>query len=238
MRLEHSCGRIQLNSDKHKPANASGNALIYVLLALALLAGLTMVLSRGASTGGDNLDVERAELATTRMTAYAGAAKGVIDQMMMSGSNMNNLDFVRPNQASFDTGVHIHKIHHPAGGGLTRGEASPDMFITATDTPLPGWYFTDEMNVDWTPTGANDVVLVAYRIHESICANINKKIKGSATIPILYGGMAQAFLTTADGGGGSFLGVNTCADCAGYPSLCVSNPTQTEHTYYNVISAQ
>ena len=227
-----------MNSDKHSPASASGNAMIYVLLALALLAALTMALSRGASTGGDNLDAEKAELATTRMTAYAGSAKGVIDQMMMSGSNVNNLNFARPNQTSFDTGVHIHKVYHPSGGGLTLQGASSDMFITATDAPLPGWYFSDEMNVDWTPTVANDVVLVAYRIQQSVCANINKKITGSTDIPALTTGMAEVFLPAEEGGGGSSLSVVTCADCEGYPSMCVSNGTADAFSYYNIISAQ
>ena len=227
-----------MNSDKHRPDTSAGNALIYVLLALALLAGLTMVISRGASTGGDDLTAERAELATTRMTAYAGSAKSVIDQMMMSGSNVTNLNFARPNQTSFDAGTDIHKVYHPSGGGLTLPEASPDMFITASDAPLPGWYFSDEMNVEWTPTGANDVVLVAYRIHRTVCENINKKITGSADIPALPGGMASVFLPAEDGGGGSNLSAATCADCEGYPSMCVSNNTQDAYSYYNIISAQ
>lgn len=238
MRLEHCCGRIQLNSDKHRPDTSAGNALIYVLLALALLAGLTMVISRGASTGGDDLTAERAELATTRMTAYAGSAKSVIDQMMMSGSNVTNLNFARPNQTSFDTGTNIHKVYHPSGGGLSMSEASSDMFITANDAPLPGWYFSNEMNVEWTPTTANDIVLVAYRIHRNVCENINKKITGSTAIPALPGGMASVFLPAADGGGGSDLSAATCADCEGYPSMCVSNNTQDAYSYYNIISAQ
>jgi hypothetical protein len=158
--------------------------------------------------------------------------------MMMSGTNVNSLDFIRPSAPAFETGVNIHKVHHPAGGGLSLQEPSTDMFITASDSPLPGWYFTDEMNVDWTPTTANDVVLVAYRIHQNICENINKKITGSTNIPALPGGMAAVFLTAADGGGGSNLSVVTCADCEGYPSMCVSNSAQDAYSYYNIISGQ
>lgn len=238
MRLEHCCGRIQLNSDKHGQGSSAGNALIYILLALALLAGLTMVISRGASTGGDDLNAERAELATTRITAFAGSAKNVIDQMMMSGSNINNLSFTRPNQASFDLGVNIHKVFHPSGGGLTLPDMSRDMFITANDTPLPGWYFSNEMNVEWTPTMANDLVLVAYRIPLSVCASINKKITGTTTIPALTVNMATIFVPVEFGGGGGSLNSTTCLACIGYPSLCVSNSTADLYSYYNIISAQ
>ena len=229
-----------MNSDKHRPAGASGNAMIYILLALALLGALTMVLARGSGSGEDNLSAERAELATTRITAYAGSAKNVIDQMMMSGSAASDLDFIKPNHVSFDAGVDIHKVYHPAGGGLSFPEVTPDIFITATDAPVPGWYFSDELNVEWTPTAADDLVLVAYRINRDVCAKINQKITGSADIPDLGGGLAAVFLSAADGGGGVDLDttVTSCPECEGYPSMCVSNNTGNGFAYYNIISAQ
>lgn len=227
-----------MNSDKHRPNGIRGNALIYILLALALLAGLTMVLSRGAGTGGDDLSADKAELSTTRMVAYAGSAKNVVDQMLMSGSQPGDLIPLRPDQLGFDTGVNIHKIYHPAGGGLSYKKPTSDIFITAAGAPAPGWYFTNEMNVEWTPTSANDLVLVAYRIHRNICENINKKITGSTAIPALQHVMANIFLTAADGGGGAALDTAACAECKGYPSLCVSDNAQAEYSYYNIISAQ
>lgn len=214
-----------------------GNALIYILLTLALLAGLTMVLSRGASTGGDDLAADQAELATTRMAAYAGSAKSAVDQMMMSGSQLADLVLLRPNQVGFDAGSNIHKIYHPAGGGLTYKEPTTDIFATTTDTPAPGWYFTNEMNVEWTPSTANDLVFVAYRINRSLCENINQKITGSADIPVLTV-TDEVLLPTLDGGTGGTLDTAACAECEGYPSLCVSNTAESNYSYYNVIAAQ
>lgn len=214
-----------------------GNALIYILLALALLAALTMALSRGAGTGGDDLAADQAELATTRMVAYAGSAKSVVDRMLMSGSQVPDLVLLRPNQAGFDAGSNIHKIYHPAGGGLAFKEPTSDIFVTAADTPAPGWYFTGEMNVEWTPSAADDLVFVAYRIHRSLCENINKKITGSADIPILTV-TDETFLPTLDGGTPGDLDTAACAECEGYPSLCVSNAAESNYSYYNVIEAQ
>lgn len=212
--------------------------MVYILLALALLAGLTMVLSKGANDGGTDLSADQAELATTRMVAYAGSAKSAVDQMLMSGTKFSDLILLRPNHTDFNMGDDIHKIYHPAGGGFAYKGPSTDIFVTSTDTPGPGWYFTNEMNVEWTPTNANDLVFVAYRIHRSLCENINKKITGSTSIPALTGGMASVFLTVDDSGGGAALDTSTCANCEGYPSLCVSNNTQTDYSYYNIIEAQ
>lgn len=212
--------------------------MVYILLALALLAGLTMVLSKGANEGSDDLSADQAELATTRMVAYAGSAKSAVDQMLMSGSQLSGLVLLRPNQMNFDAGVNIHKVYHPSGGGLAFKEPTPDIFITSGDTPGPGWYFTNEMNVEWTPTAANDLVFVAYRIQRAVCENINKKITGSTAIPALTGGMASVFLMAVDSGGGAQLDTTSCSDCEGYPSLCVSNNTQTDYSYYNIIEAQ
>ena len=53
--------------------------MIYILLALALLAGLTMVLNRGNDTGGDDLSKDKAELLALQATAYAGAAKNAVN---------------------------------------------------------------------------------------------------------------------------------------------------------------
>ncbi|HEU4838332.1 MAG TPA: hypothetical protein VFS88_02855 [Micavibrio sp.] len=226
-----------MNSDKHRPIGVRGNALIYILLALALLAGLTMVLSRGASTGGDDLAADQAELATTRMVAYAGSAKSAVDQMLMSGSQLSDLVLLRPNQVGFDAGSNIHKIYHPAGGGLAYKEPTSDIFVIAAGPPASGWYFTGETNVEWTPSTAADLIFVAYRIHMSVCENINRKITGSANVPALTV-MDGLFLPTLDGGWGGTLDTAACAECEGYPSLCVANNAETDYIYYNIIEAQ
>lgn len=212
--------------------------MVYILLALALLAGLTMVLSRGASTGGDDLDAEKAELLTTKTVAYAGSAKNVVDQMMMSGTNVASLDFSYPGTASFDAGVHIHKVFHPAGGGLTLPGSDSEMFTQTA--PLAGWFMGRFNNIAWTPTSANDVVLTALNVTEAVCANINKKITDSTAIPTIVGGPGDiaSFFVDFDTSGVANTDLTNveCGDCEGYPSLCVQQ--NGEFAYYNIISAQ
>ncbi len=219
----------------------SGNAMIYILIALALLGALTMVLARGANEGGSDLSADQAELMTTRMTAAAGVAKNAVDQMMMSGTAVSALNFVTPNVASYDTAPHYNKIFHPDGGGLSLDSDNIQLF-TGTDTaPTPGWYLGRFNNIQWTPTTANDVVLAAHDISQAVCANTNKKITGSTAIPILLGtGDPATYFVNNSFGGPPNANLTTaiCAACEGHPALCVSNTGATQFTYYSIISGQ
>ena len=218
----------------------SGNAMIYILIALALLGALTMVLARGGSEGGSDLTADQAELMTTRMTATSGVAKNAVDQMMMSGTSVSSLNFVTPNVASYDTAPHYNKVFHPDGGGLSL-EKDAKLFTGTDTTPVPGWYMGRFNNIEWTPTAANDVVLAAHDISQAVCANINKKITGDGAIPVLLGtgDPATYFVNTSFGGpANANLTTAICAACEGHPALCVSNTGATQFTYYSIISGQ
>lgn len=228
-----------MNSDKHVIQKQCGNAMIYILIALVLLAALTMLITRlDDSASGQDLSSEQAELMTTKAVAFAGSAKNVVDQMLMSGTNINNLSFVTPNQSSYDTAPHINKVFHPDGGGFNLGIVDSNVFTGATTAPVPGWYMGRFNNVDWTPTSANDVLFVAHGISQTVCANLNKKITGATTIPALTGiANAAALFVDYSVSGVANLDFTAaqCASCEGYPSLCVSNAGGTEWTYYNII---
>ncbi len=234
-----------MNSEKHAhsaiPKTQRGNALIYILLALALLGALTMMMAR-TDDASDNLDYEKTELLTTRMTAYAGGAKNVIDQMIMSGANINNLNFSAPNSASFDAaGTNMYKVYHPDGGGLAYELPDPNLFTGTSAVPPPGWYMGRFNNVQWTPTASNDIVMAAFGISQSVCANINKKTTGATSIPALAGtgNPATYFVNTTITGVANAAFTNAvCAACEGYPSLCVSSSGGTYFTYYSIISGQ
>ena len=228
-----------MNSDKQTLSGQRGNALIYVIIALALLGGLTMLLTKQGSES-DDLSYETNELLVTKTVAFAATAKNTVDQMMMSGTQVGNLIYLRPDEAGFDTAPNYNKVFHPDGGGLTLPAVDSTVF-TGTDTaPEPGWYMGRFNNIEWTPTGANDVLFVAYGINQSLCAAINKKIKNDASIPVVSGGTTEEFFVNTTYGGAAnanFMEAN-CTECEGFPSLCVANTGNADYTYYNIISAQ
>jgi len=212
--------------------------MVYILLAIALLAALTMTMMRGNETGGDDLSKDEAELLAAQVIAYAGSAKQVVDNMMMSGTPVASLNFVMPNQTSFDTGSHIHKVYHPAGGGLNYKAADPKIFDTTT-TPTQGFYIGRFNNTVWTQTTAFDVMFTAYGLKRPICESINKKITGSTTIPAFAGGGKSRTVEVIHHGIGNLEFTNlNCAGCEGFPAMCASDVAGTVFIYYNIISPQ
>lgn len=232
-----------MNSDKRK--SNGGNALIYILLALALLGGLTMIIAnQNNSSSNDNLDSENTELLSTSTIAFATSAKNAVDQMLFGGTLITSLDYSRPGDTNYNSGVHRNQVFHPEGGGISIDAIDTNVFSDTGTTPKAGWYMGRFNNFDWTPTTANDIVLSAFGISQALCANINKKITGNTTIPAIgnSSNIAQYFVsstvTGAPANANFTIATTVCPSCEGYPALCVSNQAGTQWAYYNIISGQ
>ncbi len=208
-----------------------GNAMIYVLVALALFGFLTMTLSRsGDQADGQDISDEQAEFYAQELMQYAASAQQAVDMMIISGTNIDELDFVTPDDAAFNTPPHIHKVFHPQGGGLNYKAKFNKNIETETDG---GWYARPGKNVEWTTSTNNDVTLTAWRIKREVCERINQKIIRSSTIPQMTTGHHDVFVTMVD-----TLDTTSCPDCEGKTSLCTLNSAGTHYAYYNIIAAQ
>lgn len=222
-----------MNKKLWSDCGQSGNALIYVLIAIALFAGLGFTLSRQArNTGTSEIDDAKSQLYAMQLITYASQTKSVIDQMIFSGSTIDDLDFIKPADAGFNTAPHIHKVYHPQGGGLTPASLPDDSISQITTPPAAGWYLGRFNNVEWTDSSETDVILTAYQISRPLCESINNKITGNTSIPALTGDMDDYLLDTATN---NDLTIASCTGCEGYTSLCVSNAAVTAYSYYSVI---
>lgn len=227
-----------MNSDKlTAKARQAGNAMIYVLLAIALLAALSMTLTRQSGTGGNDLSQEEADMLALQVIAYAASAQQVVEQMVMSGTPVANLNFLPPNHGNFAVGPDIHKIYHPAGGGLNYKQTDSRIFIERP-TPNGGWYMVRFNNVEWTPTTQHDVILTAFNINKLVCEAINKKITGNAKSVPGFMGLASALVGSENGAGGNNdLTADICPNCEGHSSLCIDN-TAGAYSFYSILLPQ
>lgn len=217
---------------RNRSDKQAGNVMIYVLLAIALFGGLTVMLSRqnSQSDSQDTTD-ENVEIAALNLMDYAASAQSVVNQMLLSGSPVDRLSFVNPTSDGFDSGSHIHKIYHPLGGGLNYVPALAPGVGTAEDS---NWYGIAQMNnVAWTPSTQPDVIMTAIRIKKSICERVNERVKGDTDIPRLTTTLDEIFID-----GDEDLTTDTCADCEGFVSICVQNLAQDEYAFYNIIASQ
>lgn len=210
-----------------------GNALIYVLIAIALFAALGFTLSRQSRNGDvSEIDDAKAELFATQLITYSAQAKSVIDQMNFTGSDIDDYDFMMPGEAGFNTAPLINKVYHPQGGGLTPANLPEKAIHQISATIVAGWYMGRFNNVEWTKTSGTDIILTAYQIAKPVCEKINLKITGSKTIPALRGDMDDHLL---DSSTNNDLTVAACSACEGYMSLCVSNDSRSAFSYYTVL---
>lgn len=211
-----------------EPCNCRGNAMIYVLITIALLGILTVTLARqNDQSEGQDLSDEKIEIYTHELLAYAANAEQVIDMMMATGTDMSTLDFINPKSSNFDIPPHGHKIFHPAGGGL---QYLNKFNQEAQDDPASLWVFSQDTNIQWTPTPINDVILFALFLKKPICEAINKKITGSKDIPQT---LHQHIYYLSHN-----LNKAECPDCDGYASLCVGNNVNNFYSFYSIILAQ
>lgn len=213
--------------------------MIYILIALALFGALTIVLARqGDQSDNQSMTEDMAQFETTQVLSFAQSAQSVVNQMLMSGTNVDTLDFARPNASSYDTAPYYHKVYHPEGGGLINKEATSKIFIGVDNDPDPGWYMGRFNNVEWTPTTANDIILTAHQISDVVCRNINEKVTGATTIPAIAGtGNLADYLIDEEehSGSNADFDVAVCPDCEGFAMMCVSNTAADMWDFYVII---
>ncbi len=214
--------------------NERGNALIYVLIAIVLFAALSFTLTRQSrNSGTSEIDEAQAQIYATEFLTYSAQVRSVLDQMIFSGSDIDDLDFTQPSGSSFNTAPYLHKIFHPQGGGLTLNHI-PEKASYQISSGLPtGWYLGRFNNVEWTPSAATDVILTAHQISKQVCQAINKSLTGSDTIPALSGNLNVNLI---DYGTNDDLDTAACAACEGMSTLCVSNADVSAYSFYTIVA--
>ncbi len=211
----------------------SGNILLYVLIAIALFGALSFVIARQSSdTDSEELDDARVELYATEIIGYARQVQSVVDQMTITGTSMNEFDFVQPGESGFNTAPHIHKVFHPQGGGLSIANL-PKNAVQENAELSPGWYLGIFNNVEWSPSAATDMILTAHNLTAPVCASLNDKISGSPSIPALPGDTEDFLIDTSTNPN---LTDTVCSACEGFASLCVSNASETAYSFYSIIT--
>ena len=214
----------------------SGNALIYVLIGIALIGFLTVSMTNQADqASSQDISDEEAELYVLELLEYMNSAKNVISQMETTGTDFNEFDFMRPTDSNFNTAPNIHKVYHPEGGGLI-AEPIPDTnlpFLNDSGTTQEGWHFTNDINMEWTPSTADDLLISAYSVSQNICEQFNKKVVGNTTTPATASTHEDYILNNTD-----FDTTYCTSGCENNPMLCVENDSGDGWSIYAILIAR
>lgn len=213
--------------------NESGNAFVYVLIAVVLFAALYMML--GSMGGGNSktglVSAEKQKLLASEILSYASQAKNSVDYMLMAGIEPEDITFYTDSDPEFsnDTVPYIYMLHHPQGGGLDIGHL-PEKTKNGDageSGQATGWYIGKFNNIEWSSSTDHDIVAVAYNITEDICKIINKTLAGDETIPAMDGEARKFFVDSAQ---------TACTSCLKKSDYCLSDSTGNYFVYYSILS--
>jgi hypothetical protein len=220
--------------------NENGNVLVYVLIAVGLMAAITFAVSRdGGGQQAARMDDTRADLLATELISHVASAEQVIYHMTQWGTDYSDLKFDLPGTADYNTDV-TNQVYHPQGGGLQVMKNMEKYSMPPWDVgSWQDWTFKNTTNVEWTPTTATDVIYSMGGLSEQICKSINKKLLGTHDVvfagPISY---QASFL----GGHASNqdLTATSCPNCVDIKSACIERPSVTPvfRLFYTIIGSR
>lgn len=156
----------------------SGNVLIYILGAIFLL-GLLVVLVKGSSTPGSNVDKEQLLIRVAEVQEYGQELERAIAYIMQSGHSEVDIRFAHPDApiAYGDiTDTPSRQVFSRSGGGAKYREAPSDIQITPTN-----WIFNAENDVGLIGSGGcssdscADLIALLMNVTQDFCIEVNNR---------------------------------------------------------------
>lgn len=221
-------------SENGRRKGERGNALLYVFIAIAVLALLTFAVSDTSDNTDNIADYAVADEQIARILAYSGTIAATLNEMVIAGAThetlYSTLVTTPPGGAGFGTAPHNMKIFHPMGGGLNYISSSG----SATDTDTVGTSFKinpGSIVDDVGPTDAvvGDILFTAVINDVEACQRINFLLRGDGTVPVLATASFDNLFTT---GAAVTIDAANCADCVGVAQACVSNTAGDAWGFY------
>jgi hypothetical protein len=157
--------------------NQSGNALWFILLAVALLGFLTAFLSRGTSSTNQSGSIEKARIKASSLLQYTKSIENAVQKMVLNGVGENDLDFVGINVAHNNPSCteHTCEVFNVNGGGIAYRSASKILgdknftndWIVSTGNRVGGLGCDDATN------SCRELMLLLPGLSDTICKQIN-----------------------------------------------------------------
>ncbi len=198
---------------KQRKQSERGNVLFLILIAVALFAALSYVVTQSTRSGGGSTEREKNILSSAQMTQYPTALRTALIRLVLGGVSIESVRFDAPGTGGFAPAQSASVlIFHPDGGGATYQQAPGDLIANAALAP---WNFNAEFEVPAIGVGGaggNDIIAFLRNVTTGVCRQVNEEL---------------GIVTTACGAGDMTNGVpemaNATTDIAvdmvsGYPS--------------------
>lgn len=167
----------------------SGNVLMYILLAIVLLAALSYAVSRTSGSGSTAyLSDNQASTAASEILTYAQGVRTAVDKLRLRGCTAAQLNFENGPVAGYiNAGAPSDDscdVFSPAGGAVTWATPPTDM---NDGTP---WLISGRTTVhqaggvlSGNSASEADLAMILFGLSEAVCLKINSRL-GISSVPV------------------------------------------------------
>jgi hypothetical protein len=179
-----------------------GNVLFLILIAVALFAALSYVVTQSTRSGGGSTEREKNILSSAQMTQYPTSLRTAIIRMVLGGVAVENLKFNAPGTAGFTTISSIQLVFHPQGGAVGHQDGPAD--LSATGNANLTWFYNANFHIPGVgidTSGGNEVIAFLPGVSSGICRQVNEEMGISTTgctleggVPVIQTGVTEALV--------------------------------------------
>ncbi len=196
-----------MHTNQTKRQSESGNVLFLILIAVALFAALSYVVSQSTRSGGGSTEREKSVLSSAQMTQYPTSLRTAVVRMVLAGTPVGNIVFNPP--SDFNTVPTTWLLFQTPNGGGANYQA-PAQELSLLDWKFNGLF--DVPGIGTTgATGSNDLIAFLPGVSSGVCSQVNKQLNITNTttctgmsngVPAIVAGVTDAEIhtnTTATG---------------------------------------
>lgn len=166
--------------------NEQGNALLWILICVALFAGLSYAVSQNTRGGSTHIMEQKADLAASEILDYGRSIKGVVQQLQINGCDDVEISFeqtfasgyANPN-APTDESCHVFQSN---GGNLNYQAPSEDWLdkdfnsTLLTNGRYGKLYFHGGYPVENIGSAEPELTLLINFVEKNLCMTINETL--------------------------------------------------------------
>lgn len=224
-------------------AKQKGNAVVYILIAIALFGALSYTFIRGSRTGSTEINSQRLKILASEMINAGKHLQTTVSRMRRKGCSENQFNFYYNGlghtsysnvQSPADFSCHIY---HPAGGNMIPFQTTAGMqtFVAWQS----GFGYSGDYRIDNVGTINSDLIAAIPDISLAMCNEINRQLgvtsmpsRGGNPSPSRFSGGYPNLTNLLPGGNAMACGSIAQMGGAAYRS---ATPTVTTYVFYTVL---
>ena len=225
-------------------SSASGNAIFYILIAVALIAALSYAVARGGRSGEGVLTQDRTRLLAVGILDYADTVRKAVMQLRLRGVSLADLSFAHPDLAAaygvYDSAPG-NEIFNPQGGGVIYQAPDPDARTAAADYIFSAGAEVKDIGTTCADDACAELVMAVPGLREEVCLAINLILDvdnpGGAPpedsdpgLAVLYAGTATYAQTIGD--------EPDSANVSGRNAFCLKSGIDGDYLFIQVLEAR